>query len=156
MVSKKRSLVKSKVNTRIAETPEEVEAHFTIRRKVFVNEQGLFKESDRDEFDENAVPIICEVENKIVGTVRVYPVDDRTWVGGRLAVLPEGRVYMAGPALVKEAVKTVKQKGCLEFLAYIQPQNVRFFKKLGWKPLGKAVDINGITHQIMEADLERQ
>ena len=150
-------IMNPKINTkvRIAWTQKEIEAHFDIRRKVFVQEQGIFKQSDRDEFDKKAIPIICEIDGKIVGTVRIFPLTSSTWMGGRLAVLKEFRTYMVGPLLVNEAVKTVKRKGGTKFLAHIQPQNVRFFQRLGWKLTGEEVEINGIIHQVMEADLNR-
>lgn len=140
---------------KIARTKEELEAYFLIRRRVFVGEQKLFEESDKDEFDSSAIPLIGEVNNNIVGTVRIYPLSDTTWMGGRLAVLKEFRVYSVGRRLVKEAIKIVKEQGCTEFLAYIQPQNLRFFKKLGWNPVGKEVHINGCIHQVMQADLSK-
>lgn len=132
---------------------EERAAHFAIRKEVFVNEQGLFEESDVDEHDENAVPIICTVGDAIAGTVRVYLLEGTTWVGGRLAVLKEYRTYLVGPFLVKKAMKTVKERGCTRFLAYIQPQNVRFFERLRWSPTGEELVIKGVTHCVMEADI---
>ena len=144
---------KPKLRTRLAQTPKEREAHFAIRKEVFVKEQGLFKESDVDEHDERAIPIICTVDGVIGGTVRVYPLEGDTWVGGRLAVLKEYRTYVVGPLLVKKAMKTVRERGCETFLAYIQPQNVRFFERLRWKPTGEELSIKGVTHCVMKADL---
>ena len=142
-----------KLRTRLATSDAEREVHFAIRRKVFVDEQGLFKETDVDEHDERAIPIICTVDDAIAGTVRVYPREGNTWVGGRLAVLKDYRTYLVGPLLVKKAMKTVKERGCTKFLAYIQPQNVRFSERLRWTPTGEEVIIKGVTHCVMEADL---
>jgi hypothetical protein len=56
--------------------------------------------------------------------------------------------------LVKFAVQTMKSGGeCKRFLAYVQPQNVRFFQRLGWTPIGDPEEYHGIPHQLMEADL---
>ena len=155
MLEAVRNSLKPEIKVGIARTNKEIDAHFSIRRQVFVHEQGIFEESDQDEFDEKAIPIICEVDGRIAGTVRVYRLKNNTWMGGRLAVLKEFRVFRAGPLLVKEAVKIVKQQGCTKFIAHIQPQNVRFFKRLGWKPTGNEVYINGIIHQEMQADMSK-
>ena len=145
---------KPKLRTRLAETPKEREAHFAIRKEVFVKEQCLFKESDVDENDARAIPLICTVDGVIGGTVRVYPLEGDTWVGGRLAVLKEYRTYVVGPLLVKKAMKTVRERGCKTFHAYIQPQNVRFFARLRWKPTGEELSIKGVPHCVMKADLD--
>lgn len=144
------------ITIKIAQTKEELEAHFSIRKRVFVEEQKLFEESDQDEFDGKAIPLIGEVNDTIVGTVRVYPLANHIWGGGRLAVLKEFRTSRVGPLLVQEAVKTVKKQGCTQFLASIQPQNVRFFKRLGWELTGKEVSINGVTHHVMQANLSKR
>jgi len=141
------------LTTKIANSQKEKEAHFSIRREVFVREQGIYNDSDQDEFDEKAIPIICKMNDNIVGTVRVFPLSNNTWMGGRLAVLKEFRIYNIGQQLVKEAVKIVKKQRCGKFLAYVQPQNVKFFQRLGWKLTGEGVCINDIIHLVMEADL---
>ena len=149
-----RNKVRPEIEIRPAKTQEEIAAHFSIRKEVFVHEQGVFRSSDEDEFDKKAIPLICEVDGHIAGTVRVYPINNNTWMGGRLAVLQEFRVSRAGPLLVKAAVETVKQRGCTKFLAHIQPQNVRFFSKLGWLPTGTKAIVGGLIHHEMRANLE--
>jgi len=146
--------VKPKIEVRPASTHAEIAAHFSIRKEVFVHEQGMFAESDQDEFDAKALPLICEVDGHIAGTVRVYPLNNRIWMGGRLAVLKDFRVFRIGPLLVKAAVKTVKEQDCTKFLAHIQPQKVKFFRELGWFPTGNTVSISGLSHYEMEAKLE--
>lgn len=143
------------LRTRVAGTSEEIAEHFAIRKEIFVHEQQLFLDTDIDEYDTNAIPIICTVNGSIAGTVRVYRREGDTWFGGRLAVRKEFRAYMVGPSLVRKAVKTVKEHGCTTFLAHIQPQNVRFFTKLGWSRTGEEVEIKGVVHQVMKADLGR-
>jgi len=90
--------------------------------------------------------------------VRIYPAGDSEkghWVGERLAVRQGHRVSMAGALLVKEAMKRVKKKGCTRFTAHIQENNVSFFKKLGWKPVGPLENYVNRPHRLMEADLEQ-
>lgn len=55
--------------------------------------------------------------------------------------------------LVRFAVETMKKGDCNKFLAHVQPQNVRFFIRLGWKPIGEDEIYQGLPHQLMEADL---
>ena len=128
---------------------------FKIRREVFVNEQRMFSDSDRDENDSEGILLVAKTDGKIIGTVRVFPSKAGIghWIGGRLAVQKEYRTGRTGSLLVREAMKRVKKKGCTIFTADIQERNVRFFKKLGWHPVGQVIEHFGFPHQHMRADL---
>jgi putative N-acetyltransferase (TIGR04045 family) len=141
---------------KIAETEEELEEYFRLRHEVFVREQRIFPETDVDEYDKDAIHIIAieGASGKVVGGVRCYRKDGDTWFGSRLSADPGYRNGRVGSNLVRFAVKTVKSRGCKTFLAYIQPQNVKFFERLGWKAIGDQVIYHGLPHQLMEADLE--
>ena len=65
----------------------------------------------------------------------------------------ESRRSKAGRFLVMEAMKRVKKMGCREFFARIQEENVPFFRKLGWTPLGGPEACHGRPHRLMRADL---
>ncbi len=141
-----------------ARTPVEREEAFTIRKAVFVKEQKLFNLTDADEYDNKAVHLVAKHENRIIGTVRVYPAGtgNGDWIGGRLAVKRGFRTSGAGERLVREAVATVKKKGCSCFTAHIQESNVSFFKQLGWKGIGPVKEHFGKPHQLMAANLKNR
>ena len=142
---------------RVRTEKEKAEA-YAIRHEVFVKEQKLFEGTDVDEKDAVGTLLIAKKKSAIIGTVRIYPAGDTEnghWVGGRLAVRQGHRVSMAGALLVKEAMKRVKKQGCTRFTAHIQENNVSFFKKLGWKPVGPLENYVNRPHRLMEADLER-
>lgn len=133
---------------------EEIKEVFAIRKKVFVDEQKLFKDSDVDENDRESIYLIARENDQILGTVRVFPSDSNgTWVGGRLAVKSEYRGNRAAVLLSREAVETVKANNCKRFIAEIQKQNVNFFRRLGWKVIGDEFTYLDLPHQLMEADL---
>ena len=123
---------------------------------VFVEEQKIFQASDVDEYDKEAVHIVAlkKSDGSMIGAVRCYRKEDDTWFGGRLTAANGYRNGCVGSGLVRFAVKTVKSKGCKKFLAYVQPQNVNFFMRLDWKPVGETAVYEGIAHQLMEADLD--
>ena len=126
---------------------------FEIRRQVFVSEQKIFKETDRDEHDAQALYLIAFIDGEIVGVVRVFPVGNDEWVGGRLAVKKRFRGSSSGWQLVQAAVDLVKAYNCRKFTATIQKENIEFFKKLGWRPFGGLFVYRGKEHMSMEADL---
>jgi putative N-acetyltransferase (TIGR04045 family) len=140
---------------KVAETEEELQQYFAVRAATFVAEQGIFRESDVDEHDAAAIPIVAQelATGRIVGAVRCYQLNHGEWIGGRLAVIPAFRGIL-GPALIRKAVEIVCERGCQRFIAYIQKQNVRLFQRLGWRRTGETVLYSGNVHLVMEANLD--
>ena len=147
----------NKVIFRIAKTEAEIQQCFSIRYSVFVVEQKMFKKTDQDEFDNNAIHLaaIDSDDGNVISTVRCYKVGDNIWYGSRLAVPKEYRTHhtQIGIKLCKLAEITVAERGAKRFLAYIQKQNVRFFERLRWQKVGTPVIHFGVQHQLMEASL---
>jgi putative N-acetyltransferase (TIGR04045 family) len=137
---------------RLAALPAELDAHFAVRRRVFVEDQALFERDDRDERDDRPATLhaVADVDGAIAGAVRLYPLDRAgLWKGDRLAVLPQARVHRLGGLLVAFAVRTAGERGGHRMVAQIQPGNVRFFEHLGWTVDGPPAPYCGITHQPM-------
>ena len=149
----------NKILFRIVETDDELQQCFAVRHSVFVEEQRIFFETDQDEYDKNAIHIVAIDTNtgKVVGTVRCNETKDGIWYGARLAVAKEFRTHpsLIGVKLSIIAEKTVADRGAKRFLAYIQPNNVRFFERLNWRKLDQPVTHFGSIHQLMEASLFR-
>ncbi len=125
---------------------------FKIRKQVFVDEQKLFTETDLDEHDDKAVHIAAIINDKIIGTVRIYKESADVWVGGRLAVKKMYR-GKAGKLLVLCATDIVRQNKAAVFKAVIQAENVAFFTNLKWNKSGRLFLHHGKEHQLMEAQL---
>jgi len=143
-----------------AHTPEDLSQHYGIREAVFVIEQGIFEGSDRDAVDTSPDShlVVGYVDGVPAGTVRFYPVHgeergETLWKGDRLAVLSEHRHAGLGGPLVRYAVGTAGALGGDRMIAYIQPDNVVFFKRLGWTPVGEPMPYVGIPHQKMSIPL---
>jgi len=133
----------------------EQEKAFEIRKEVFVLEQKIFSDSDLDENDAKSIHLVAEWNHQVVGTVRLFPVNNNGhWIGGRLAVRKEYRNTGAGELLVREAIQCVKSRGCTKFTAYIQLENAALFSKIGWKAVESVKQYFGKPHQMMEANLE--
>jgi hypothetical protein len=162
---------------KIARSPDELAGYWDLRRTVFCHEQKIFELTDRDEIDPHAIPIICEtliagIEDAVVGAVRIDEREEGVWHGSRLCVAGEFRsvkkispgvairnhqpVYRGlgalGAGLIFKAVSTAHALGCKEFLATVQHQNARFFRRLHWEPLAE-IELFGISHIKMRADL---
>ena len=132
----------------------ELAEHFRIRR-VFVSEQQLFADSDQDLHDDDpaTIHVLGLVEGVPAGSVRLYPLEDGSWKGDRLAVLRRHRRANIGRPLVKCAVALAAGLGGSRMDAQVQLPNVNFFKVLGWSAVGDAADQFGVPHQRMSIRL---
>ncbi len=132
--------------------------HFSIRHRVFVNEQGVLVLTDIDRWDDHAdvVHVLAARGRSCAGTVRLYPLDaDGRWRGDRLAVLKPHRASLVGAQLVQFATVTAAARGGKIMEASIQLANVTFFERLGWFKAGAPYPYLGLPHQPMLFDLVR-
>ncbi len=135
-----------------------LDEHLAVRREVFVAEQAVFRDDDRDarDGDPATVHVLATVDGAVAGAVRLYPTGEPgTWRGDRLAVLAEHRRGHVGAALVRFAVRTAAGRGGTVMRAHIQLPNVRFFTALRWEPDGPVTPYHGLDHQPMAIDLTR-
>ena len=135
-----------------------LQGYWQLRRTIFCEEQHVFETSDRDENDATAVPIAAlhhgeDDTTRVVGVVRIVETEPGLWYGGRLGVHSAYRRHnQIGKGLIWKAVTRANGWGCHEFLATVQIQNVRFFKRLHWTSI-RELEIQGICHHLMKADL---
>lgn len=143
---------------RAASKPFEAEGAQALRHRVFVAEQRIFRDHDRDGIDLIATHLVAlstyaHEADQVVGTVRIHEEAPGLWWGSRLAVDSEFRaVGRLGAELIRLAVCTANARGCTRFLAHVQMQNVTLFRRLHWRALDE-VTIHGTPHMRMEAEL---
>jgi predicted GNAT family N-acyltransferase len=91
---------KPQVEVYLARTGDELVGHFEVRRQVFVDEQRLFDQTDRDRWDDTALHVVAVAAGEVVGAVRLYPLDEAgLWQGDRLSVSQNARTLRAGGPL---------------------------------------------------------
>lgn len=125
---------------------------FELRKRVFVEEEGLFVDSDKDEHDEKAIHLCALVYGKVAGTVRIFKDERGKWWGGRLAVEKQYRGRI-GKDLVLRAMEVVRQNGGNEMFAWILHGREHFFEKLGWHMMRRKKIIGGKIHYLMRRKL---
>jgi putative N-acetyltransferase (TIGR04045 family) len=144
------------LDCRVAGPGAELAAHLRIRRQVFVHEQQVFTGTDADQWDDDGctVHVLGLVDGVPAGTVRLHPLErPGLWRGDRLAVLPQFRRAALGAPLVRFAVGTAAALGGERMTAMVQLPNIRFFARLGWRPLGRPTSYVGRLHQQMQIEL---
>jgi putative N-acetyltransferase (TIGR04045 family) len=150
--------VPSEYQVKLATAAWEHGGALALRRRVFCEEQQIFRRDDRDAVDEVAITIVAVsllgvTFDEVVGTVRIHEAEAGVWWGSRLAVDPRHRrIASLGAALIRLAVCSAHARGCHRFLAHVQAQNALLFQRLHWTTLAE-VELHGRLHHRMEADL---
>ncbi len=136
----------------------EREGSYALRRAVFCEEQGIFRNDDRDATDDYAIPIVAlsmlgVASDRVVGTVRIHEEAPGVWWGSRLAVEQDyRRIGAIGATLIRLALSSANTMGCKTFLAHVQTQNGPLFRQMRWESI-EEIDLHGRPHLKMRADL---
>ncbi|WP_231515456.1 MSMEG_0567/sll0787 family protein [Herbidospora cretacea] len=137
-------------------------AYRLLRRRVFVEEQGLFEGDDLDHRDEDPRTVVLvarDASGTVLGGVRIGPETDGPdigwWRGSRLVVDPARRMAPGvGAALVRAACAFAEDAGVLRFEADVQERAVPMFTRLGWRPVRPA-RVAGRPHHTMRWPIGR-
>jgi predicted GNAT family N-acyltransferase len=142
------------VEVRRTRGPQELEAALALREEVFVGEQGVTPEGDRDGRDEEALQLVAvDGDGAIVGTCRLL-MDGRDRARfGRLCVRRDRRRSGIARALRAQAEREARASGCASIGLHAQTDAMRLYEEMGYRPYGGRFDDEGIEHQAMEKDL---
>lgn len=145
---KKRALV-------VDATDAQRAAYRAMRKRAFVEQQGLFAGHDEDAADLDPLTIVLvavDLGGTVLGGVRLHPEDARLgwWRGSRL-VAADGRI---GAQLVQAACARAATAGALRFDAHVQPRLTTFFGRLGWERV-RPIEVAGAPHVLMRFPLTR-
>ena len=146
---------------RVADEPSTVTAHHALRHREFVERQGLFDSSDRDDIDDDPRTVVLVAvtrDGAVVGGVRLAPnhtPDIGWWSGSRLVVLDPQHSAGIGAALVRAACAHAESIGVVRFDATVQDRYAPMFFSLGWHDCGAGETIAGRTHRRMRWPIGR-
>lgn len=119
----------------------------SVRREVFVLEQGVSEEEEIDEHDAVAWHFLArDSSGAPIGTSRLLP-SGRI---GRVAVLSSWRGKGVGRALVLEVLLASRELGLPQAHLHAQVQTIPFYESLGFRVCGEEFDEAGIAHRAME------
>lgn len=128
--------------------PEDMEAVFAIRAKVFIEEQGVPEAEERDDHDADAIHLIAFADNIAVGTARLL-VAGTTGKIGRVAVLVSHRGRSLGQGLIKAALIEIQSLGLTQAKLGAQTHAIGFYETLGFEATGPEYMDAGIPHRDM-------
>lgn len=125
---------------------------FSIREIVFINEQNVPPELEKDEFEEAAIHFIGYLGDEPIATGRVRFVDDYGKLE-RIAVLKEHRGQSYGTQIIRQMERKIRQKNFKKALLHAQTHAIDFYEKLGYDVMSDEFMDAGIPHVAMEKKL---
>ena len=151
------------IEIRLAVTPEEIEAAFAVRHDVFVSEQGVPEDLERDAQDVEADHLVAYAHGRPVGAGRLV-VEPAGFEGedaavgpvghlGRLAVRPDARGARLGVAMVAAIEERARERGLAVMALSSQTYAIPFYERLGYTAYGEEFDDAGLPHRWMRRPL---
>jgi len=128
---------------------EDIATCRSLRRIVFIEEQGVSEADEVDDLDGEAIHLLATSNEQPVGTARLL-VRGNTGKIGRVCVLREARGSGLGAALIRKAVaelRAIPGLACAKLSAQIHATG--FYERLGFVTHGPVYDDAGIPHQNM-------
>ena len=121
-----------------------------VRQQVFVVEQGVPAELERDALDPVCTHVLArDADGAVIGTGRLLP-DGRI---GRMAVLAGWRGKGIGEAMLDQLVRAATALGLAEVHLHAQLPACDFYARQGFVPEGERFEEAGIEHLQMRRTL---
>ena len=127
-------------------------AVFALRHEVFVIEQAVAAELERDELDAGAIHLVALEGDDVVGTLRIVR-NERSARVGRMAVHATARKRGVGSRLMQAAEALALQIGIKEIVLHAQLTAKEFYRRLGYREEGGLFEEAGIAHVMMRKSL---
>lgn len=139
------------MNPRRITLPEELEAAFSIRKKVFVDEQGVPLEDEFDPFDTldgQCEHVLAYYDGQPVGTGRVRAVEGMGKLE-RICILEPYRKFGIGKKIISALEDIAANKGLQQVKLHGQTHAKGFYEKLGYRAASAEFMEDGIPHYLM-------
>lgn len=143
--------MKSKVyEVKIVKTKEELELAFSIRKKVFVIEQGVPLHLELDEYDATSTHFIVLDQDKTIAAARLREIESKVGKVERVCVLKEYRGKKLGVLIMQKVEEYAIKQGWKKLKLNAQSYAVPFYEKLGFQVTSPEFLDANIPHRAME------
>jgi predicted GNAT family N-acyltransferase len=128
---------------------EAEEEAYPIRKRVFIDEQGVPEEMELDEYDPTAHHALAYLNSECIGTARLVTLPGDVGRIGRMAVLPMHRRQGLGGKLLCALLELSKSQGITKLELHAQLSAIAFYEQYGFIAQGEIYDEAGIAHRDM-------
>lgn len=135
---------------KLVTTEEEKQLAFDVRKKVFVEEQGVPLHLELDEFDKTAAHFIVQEDDHTIAAARMREVAPGVGKIERVCVLKEYRGKRLGILIMEQVEKYAVEHGWEKLKLNAQSYAVPFYEKLGYVVTSPEFLDAYIPHRAME------
>lgn len=126
----------------------------SIRKAVFITEQGVPKELELDENENKCIYLVLYSDKgEPIATCRLLPLNNNTIKLQRMAVKKEFRGQDYGRLLIESAEKIARENSYQTITLGAQITALGFYERLGYKKYGRLFLEAGIEHYQMDKPL---
>ena len=143
----------SKFSYKLVTGDDELQEAFEVRKQVFVREQGISEDLVFDGHDREALHIVVEDGERVIGSARVQLLADNQAKLERMAVLKRYRRKGIGREMLLFLDTVWKDKQVQQVIIHAQLEVVPFYKLCGFDELGLPFQEAGIKHIKMRKQL---
>jgi len=141
------------IEVNIARSDREREDAYDVRKKVFVDEQGVPISLEIDEFDKTASHFIIYDDQQPIGAGRIREIGPGIGKVERVCVLKEFRGKHLGNLIMHELEKHAKSAKMTKIVLNAQSYAVPFYEKLGYTVTSPEFMDADIPHRAMEKEI---
>lgn len=138
---------------KLAVTEEDKDLAFAIRKKVFVEEQGIPLHLELDEYDKTATHFVILDDNTPIAAARIRETEVNVGKVERVCVLPEHRGKHLGVRVMNAIEEHARKMGWKKLKLHAQNYAIPFYEKLDFKISSPEFTDAGIPHRAMEKEL---
>ncbi len=142
-------------HVKITSTEQEREDAFFVRKKVFVEEQGVPLTLELDEFDNTADHFVVYTENSPIGAGRIRETHHGIGKVERVCVLPEYRGKNLGKLVMQALEDHAVTKNFQKVILNAQSYSIPFYEKLGYVTTSPEFMDADIPHRAMEKTIKQ-
>jgi len=142
-----------KLNYKLVTSDSELEDAFEVRRRVFVEEQGISEGLVFDEHDGEALHMVVEDGERVIGTARILSLTTNQAKVERMAVLEPFRRKGIGRKIISFLDEELRNRQVQLVVLHAQSGVVAFYKSCGFDELGSPFWEAGIKHIKMQKRL---
>jgi YbgC/YbaW family acyl-CoA thioester hydrolase len=127
-----------------------------LRRRVFIEEQGVPEHEEWDADDTHALhAVVSNLASLALATGRLITQGEPQGQAriGRMAVLRSARGAGVGMQVLQGLLQAAREQGCTRVMLHAQCSAQAFYACAGFKPEGEVFDEVGIPHQTMGKSL---
>lgn len=135
---------------KLVASDSELKGAFEVRRRVFVEEQGISEDLVFDDHDEEALHIVVKDGERVIGTARVLFLAANQAKLERMAISKPFRRKGIGRRIISFLNEELRNKQVEQVILHAQLTVVTFYKSCGFQQSGLSFWEAGIKHIKME------